>query len=388
MMRHVQLVTGVFSALLIVGFLANPALALPLSEAITAIADRLEAEQIKDGDYLGSWPHEAVFTGSIVAGMVDAYELTGESDYKVSSQLGGNYIFRTTQYGFYPEEVLAFTRLSAIADDPLDNVWQAAVSYFYFEVKYGFDGGTYGYISAHFGRDPSEVVISLANHVVAAYYVNAKDREIWRQGLITWLSHVDDSCAFPVTALGIATWALAKTGPLDETLIDPFGTGAPYWNMKRLIDLPDLLLSHQVPDGESGAGSFYWLFDHGDGGLGETQISGYTEDTIFATRGLIAAYMANPDPNDPNDPNNPKLTSAILSAQEVLLGSVGPDGRISELLFQEGSFYYLYAGEMLNVLRELESVLSKENSLGLDDQVNSIESAIVAENSPEYEDSN
>jgi hypothetical protein len=362
MIKSKQLVTGVISALLIVGFLSNPALASPLSEAITAIADRLEAEQIQNGDYLGSWPQEAFFTGSIVSGMVDAYELTGESDYQASAQLGGDYIFSTAQYGFYPEEVLAFTRLSAIADDPLDNVWRTTVSYFYLEIKYLFDGGTYGYISAHFGRDPSEVVISLANHVVAANYVNAKDREVWRQGLISWLSRVDDSCAFPVTALGIATWALATTGPLDETLIDPFGIGAPYWNMKRLKDLPDLLLSHQVPDGESGAGSFYWLFDHGDGDLDETQVSGYTEDTIFATRGLIAASIANPDPNDL------KLTSAILSAHEVLLDSISPDGRISELLSQEGAVYYLFAGEMLNVLKELEPVISKEiDNLDRDD---------------------
>ena len=69
MMKSKQLVTGVISALLIVGFLANSTLASPLSEAITAIADRLEAEQINDGDDLGSWPQETVFTGSIVSGI-------------------------------------------------------------------------------------------------------------------------------------------------------------------------------------------------------------------------------------------------------------------------------------------------------------------------------
>ncbi|OHB60366.1 MAG: hypothetical protein A2167_00415 [Planctomycetes bacterium RBG_13_46_10] len=375
MTKSTHVFLGAISTLLILVFLANPALALTLNGAITAIADRLEAEQIKDGADIGSWPEEATFTGSIVAGMIDSYELTGESAYKDSAQLGGNYIFRTAQGSFYADESLAFTRLSAIADDPLDNVWRSAVSYFYFQIKYGFDGGTYGYISIHSGRDPSEIVISLANLLVAANYVNAKDLEIWRQGLINWLSHVDDSCALPVTTLGIAMWALAKTGPLDDTLIDPFGTGAPYWNMKRLKDLPGLLLSHQVPDGESGTGSFYWRFDHGDGNSDETQISGYTEDTIFATRGLIAAYSANPDPNDPN------LTSAILSAHEVLLGSVSPDGIISELLSREGAVYYLYAGEMLNVLRELESVLPKEKGLGLDNRVNSIETSIVAKKS-------
>jgi hypothetical protein len=357
LVKRQQFFLIVISTLLIFGLLVNAAPALTLNEAVIAIADRLEAEQITDGDGLsiGSWPEEAVFTGSIVSGMVDAYELIGESAYKDSAQLGGDYIFRMSEGNYYADEALAFTRLSAIAEDPLDNVWRSAINHFYFQIKYGIEGGTYGYISFYAGRDPSETVISFANHLVAAYYVNAKDREIWRQGLINWLSHMDDSCAFPVTALGIATWALAKTGPLDDTLIDPFGTGAAYWNMKRLKDLPDLVMSHQVPDGEPGAGSFYWLFGHGDGVSDETQISGYTEDTIFATRGLIAAYNVNPDSSDPN------LYSAILSAHDVLLDGISPDGRVSELLFQEGSFdYYLYAGEMLNVLCELKEFLTKE----------------------------
>jgi hypothetical protein len=331
--------------------------AVTLNEAVKVIADRLEAEQITDGDELniGSWPEEAIFAGSIVSGMVDAYELSGESTYKDSAQLGGDYIFRMSEGGYYADEALAFTRLSAVAEDPLDNVWRSALNNFYFQIKYGIEGGTYGYISFYAGRDPSETVIDFANYLVAANYVNAKDQEIWRQGLINWLTHVDDSCAFPVAALGVATWALAETGPLDDTLIDPFSTGASYWNMKRLKDLPNLLMSHQVPDGKPGAGSFYWLLGHGDGVLDETQISGYTEDTIFATRGLIAAYNVNPELSDPN------LYSTILSAHDVLLNGVSPDGRVSELLSQEGSFdYNFYAGEMLNVLRELKAVLTKE----------------------------
>ena len=338
-------------------FFSHSASALTLSEAVTAIADRLEADQIKNGDDIGSWPQETDFLGTIVAGMVDAYEVTGESTYQASAQLGGNYILSVAQYGLYPDEALALTRLSDIEDDPLSNTWRSVVSIFYFEIKFGFEDGTYGYITLYSGRDPSETVITLANYTIAAYYVNAKEAGIWRQGLIAWLSLVDDYSAFPVSALGAATWALAKTDSLDETLIDPFGIGAPYWNNKKLKDLPSLLLSHQVPEGKLNAGSFYWRFDHGDGDSGETQISGYTEDTIFATHGLIATYNANHDSSDPN------LTSAILSAHDVLLSSVNTDGRVTERLNQEGLAYkYLFAGEMLSVLRELDLFLLKENN--------------------------
>jgi len=138
-------------------------------------------------------------------------------------------------------------------------------------------------------------------------------------------------------------------------LIDPFGNGEPYWNMKRLDDLPELLLSHQVPNGQPGTGEFYWRFDHGNSGLAESQSSGYTEDTIFGTLGLIAASRANPDANNQN------LAPAILSARKVLLNSVSSAGNVWELLSQEGVIYYVYAGEMLEVLGELESSFSNES---------------------------
>jgi len=326
-----------------------------MDQAITAIADQLVVEQVKEGVYMGSWPEESGFTGAIVTGMVEAYKATGQSTYKASAELGGNYILRQSQGNLYDNEALALTRLSAIAKDPANNIWRSTVSNFYTAIKNDLEGGTNAYISLYAGLDPSTVVIYLANHVVAAHYVDAKDKKIWRQGLISWLSRVDDSCVFPVMALGAATWALAQTGPLDQTLIDPFGNGDPYWNMKRLDDLPELLLSHQVPNGQPGTGEFYWRFDHGNSSLAESQSSGYTEDTIYGTLGLITTSKAGPEPDGPN------LAQAILSAREALTGGVTSDGQVWELLSQEGSIYYVYAGEMLTVLGELELYFAKSD---------------------------
>jgi hypothetical protein len=129
--------------------------------------------------------------------------------------------------------------------------------------------------------EPSTAVFHFANHVAAAY---------------------------PVMALGVAVWALAQTGPLDEIFIPPSGEGAPYWNGKKPKDLPNLLSSHQVAGDQPGAGSFYWQFQHGEGDLNNC-----TEAAIFATLGLVAASKANPALNP---------DSAISTARDALLGGV------------------------------------------------------------------
>jgi len=349
--------------LLAVMFSQTDLMASSIGEIITTIADRLEADQIKSDVSVGTWPEEADFTGSIIAGIATAYELTCESTYRACAELGGNAIVYTAQGNFTPDEALGLARLSNVASDPYDNVWRTEISNFYSNVK-NDPNGTEGYLSFFAGNDPSYVVFYLAHYVVAAYYVDAVDKKIWRHGLISWLSRVDDSCYVPVMALGAATWALAQTGPLDETSIDPSGEGAPYWTTRKLSDLPELLSSHQVPDGQQEAGSFYWLFEHGDAGSGEP-VSGYTEDTIFATLGLVAASQANPDLN---------ADSAILAARKVLLDGVSSKGIVWERLSQEGAVYYSYASEMLQVL----SKLVIPGDLNLDDWVDSIDYAIFA----------
>lgn len=319
--------------------------ASPVDTAIKALANRLEAKQTKIGENKGTWHGETDFTGSITVGMVDACSCIGLSSYWECAELAGHYILGASGGNFYADEALALMRLSEFAQDPYDNVWRTAVSNFYSEI-HSSALGTLGYISFYSGLEPSIVVLCLAEHVVSAHKVGAEDVEIWRQSLLDWLPSIDDSCYFPVLSLGAATWALAQTGPLDETLIDPLKTGTSYWSLRKLEDLPALLLSHQVPSEEPMAGSFYWRFDHHNVGS-EIPACGYTEDAIFATLGLIAAYQANPTQE------NLDLESAIGAARIALLKGISPEGVVREHLSQEGLIYFVYAGEMLQVLSEL-----------------------------------
>ena len=164
--------------------------------------------------------------------------------------------------------------------------------------------------------------IGEAIKIVADPYDN-----LWRPDLIEWLYRVDNSYGFPIMALGAVKFTLAQTDSLDEVSLSPSGESAPYWNGKKLTDIPDLLLSHQVAEGQQGAGSFYWQFQHDDGGP-----NGHMENTIFPTLGLVAASWANSDLD---------LKAAILAAREVLLGGISSEGMLWERLSQEGNVYYI-----------------------------------------------
>ena len=353
----------IFCGIVFVIVILNQSLLMAMSvgPVIEKVANRLNTEQIKIGISKGSWPGEVNYTGSILSGMVSAYRLKCDSDYRRSAEWGGDYILWASQGNFYGDDIFALTRLSQIASDPCDNPWRTIVADFYDNVKNSV-GSTEDYVSTFQAVEPSTAVFYLANHVVSAYYVDAEDKQSWRQGLIDLLSRVDDSSYCPVMALGAATWALAQTGPLDQTDIHSSGEGAPYWEFKKLVDLPDLLMSHQVQDGQPGAGGFYWQFGHKD-----SSPNGYTEDAIFATRGLVAAYYANPDPN---------LESAILNAHAALLDGISSEGKVWERLSHEGSIYYTYSGEMLQVLGELVI----PGDLDLDGSINSADYAILVNN--------
>jgi hypothetical protein len=256
--------------------------------------------------------------------------------------------------------------LSQIAGDPLDNPYRTAVRDFYDNVKKS-PHGTKGYINYFDEIETSSAVFYLANHVVSTYSVDAKDRQVWRQGLIDRLAQVDDASSFPVMALGLATWALAQTGSLDKTLIDPALQGTAYWHSKTLKDLPDLLISHQVSEEQPHAGSFYWQFYHDQG-----DPNGYTEDTIFATLGLIVASREN---LDPKVETRRDLDEAVLAARNALLNGISADGRVWEHLSRKGVIFYAYAGEMLQVL----SQLAPPRDLNLDGCIDSSDFAILAD---------
>ena len=289
-----------------------------------------------------TWPEEEDCIGSIVIGMVCAYEITEDYNLITCAEQGGNYILSTAKGNFCSNEAYALCRLSQICSNPADNPWRTAVSDFFRDVKRNING-TKGYICQFVDIEPSIAVFHLAYYVIAAHYVDAEDKEIWREELINYLSRIGDDCSnSPVMAFSIATWSLATTGPLDDTPIDPYRTGTLYWIGTKLEDLPALLVSHQVPDGDLYAGSFYWRFDHDAGDLGSC-VSGYTEDIIFATLGLISASQANSDLH---------LDAAINSACQTLLDAVNSEGNIVEHLGAQNSDSCTFGGEMLLVLSE------------------------------------
>jgi len=199
--------------------------------------------------------------------------------------------------------------------------------------------------------ETSANVYYLANHALAALMADAEDKVIWREGLIRGLALVnDDSAQFPVMALGAATWALAKTGPLDDTPVDPGAEEGSQWYGVVLADLPVMLLSHQVPEGGFDEGSFYWRFDHGDAGL-EVVTEGYTEDAIFGTLGLLAAWEV----SDLADPISADLEGGVFAGAVAVLSNLKADGVVYEhLSIQEGAQDRLvYASDLLFLIGEL-----------------------------------
>ena len=212
---------------------------------------------------------------------------------------------------------------------------------------------TYAYIKGYDATFRDKAVFFIAYHSVAAHMVGANDAAIWREALISHLSLIGDDVAyFPVMMFGVATWALAQTGPMDNTMIDPFGlSDVSYWEGVMLKDLPDLLAGHQVPDGEY-AGSFYVRFDHMAPGIG-FEASGYTEDTTFGVLGLIAAnevgQTSEPGVDDETEWN---FDEEILNAREVLAKSVHQSGCVQDHIWLGNYLYYVFGGEMLQAFTE------------------------------------
>ena len=314
--------------------MAAVALTAPAAgDTVTRAADRLVAQQAANG----SWVGEAGYTGSIVAGLVNAYDITGNLSYKTAAEAGGTWILNNSAPNLYGDEAYALTGLSSLAANPANNAWRTAVTDFYTAVKDG-EGGTSGYIGGFSSIDPSTATFYLANHTVAAFYVDATDRMVWRSGLIDYLADVTDSAYYPVMALGVAVWGLAQTGPMDAAPVAPSAAPGSTWYGKTLADLPGVLAGHQVADGDY-AGSFYYRFDHT--GPGGTAPSGFTEDAVFGTLGLMAADDADPGLSYDDE---------ILAARTVLAAGVATIGSVYEHIWSGGATYHAYAGETLQAL--------------------------------------
>jgi hypothetical protein len=195
---------------------------------------------------------------------------------------------------------------------------------------------------------------------VAADYVQDEDTDVYRRALIDHLYRVDNEASFPVMALGVATWALTLTNTPADTPIVAYGVlPNPYWEGVAMGDLQDVLAAHQVPEGEPFAGSFYWRFDHTDGGTGGV-VAGYTEDAVFGTLGLIAAASENADET------TDEVDGAIAAAQAALLHGIDENGNVYGHLTRQGETYNAFSGEMLHVLWSIEQHLDRDDPQGAD----------------------
>lgn len=319
--------------------------ALPLNESLEAVADMLVRQQYIDNQFCpscnGAWQGELNYTGTIVTGIIQAYQIKEKDSYKEAAERGIDYILNSYGGNFYGDEAYALARMTEVTGE---QAYADLVLDFYDNLD------TYAYISGFDETTTEKATFFISYHTVAAYMVGAKDKEIWREAVLSYLSRVgDDFSYFPVMTLGIATWALSQTGPMDDTRIDPFGlTGNSYWKDITLGDLPDLLSTHQVLSGEY-AGSFYVRFDHAVPGPGY-EAAGYTEDTIFGLLGLIGANAieATDDVNDLSW----DFEDEIQNAREVVVKSVHLSGLVQEHIWLGTHMYYLFAGELLQTLSE------------------------------------
>ncbi len=338
----------------------------PIRSPVEAVGRRLvEAQRGVRWSWGGFWPGEETHTGSIVAGLIDAYVLVGDEDFKTAAQEGADHIRHLSGGNFYGDEAYALACMARTHSADPGARCRVALESFYARVQCRPGGGTRGYLALLCEQSmPSEAVFYVADFTVAAFSIDANDKGIWREGLLRCLARIDDTTAeFPVRSLGMAVWALACTGPLDDAAVDPAGEGQSCWRGKTLAELPELLLGHWIAEGDM-AGSFYKRFDHGNGGVGP--VAGYTEDTVFGALGLAAArsVLATHDMN------------AVLGrVREVLLACIdGATGEVYGHLWLTDDECCLYAGEVLQAL----AAVTNPADLDLDGRVDGVDLAVLA----------
>ncbi len=328
-------------------------------DAIVLIATRLQQSQVPDGPDYGLWAGEALFMGPITAGMACACDWTDDTTLLLAARAGASYMLdaANAQGNLLGDEAYALVRMSQVQQKEVTrnpwayDEWLGSLRAFYGSLSR--DHSTAAYVHLCDGLEASGNVFFFAHHVMAAYYVDDPDKEVWRDALIAQLSRVDDGSSFPVMALGVATWALAQIDKLDDTPVAGAVDAAPYWDGVTLRDLPELLLGHQVPLGQHFAGSFYWRFDHTSGNA-PGMVSGFTEDAVYGTLGLAAAGSLR------DNLQNPELRLGVLLAQEALLQGVDADGVVHEHLCRQGEVRYVFGGELLQGLWGIKQYLAAE----------------------------
>jgi len=331
-MKRKSLTVVFATAMFIGGFISQTMYAGTVGEMCNSVSLRLVAGQQSSGAWMG----EEGFTGSITAGLICAYEERGDISCLSAAERGVLYILDVAGGNFFGDEAYALARLTEATGEP---AYADVVREFYNSLD------TAAYISGFDQTDLSNAVFYVAYHTVAAHKVGATDAEMWRMDLIKRLSRIDDDLAYyPVMSLGVATWALAQTGPMDDTLVDQDGTAEDCWADVRLRDLPGILVTHQAASGHLYAGSFYYRFDHLPADELGSKNCGYTEDTVFGLLGLIAANGVVTAENTAWD-----FSKEIQNAIEVLADGIPPSGIVYDHIWLHSpmSDRYVFAGEVL-----------------------------------------
>ena len=283
----------------VVGLVLAMVASTGMASAVTRAADKLVADQMVDG----SWPAEPNFAGESTIGLCHAFKLTNNNAYKTAAEGGGAYSLNYAGYnpstgGFsfslIPAEAYAMARLSAIQANPGSNSWRTALV----DDLDAVNATAATILWYQNNAEDSSAVYDVARMAVAADYAGHASTTVWRDGVITLLSDIENSDASPVMALGAAVWALASTGDIStDTRV--------VWTGVQVKDLPGMLAGWQAPDD-----SFHTKFDN-------TMGEGFTETTVLGTLGLQAADASSPSYS---------FSSEIAAAVGVLESGVGDPG--------------------------------------------------------------
>ncbi len=237
------------------------------------------------------------YNGTILAGLVNAYNCTGVVTYRNAAQTGASALItqvNTSHSGIYlGDEAYALSQVASLQLTPGNNTYHNAANTFFASTIPNGYGNTSAYINSltsQYGTDKTQPAIYLSYLTVAAYTIDAQNNSTtaygpaFRSALISTLGKVADTGSdgsyqsYPTAALGAAVWALAQTGTgLDNTTITGPSSGQNIFGGHKLADLPAMLHSRLDP----ATHTFQYM-------LTDNTYKGYTEDTAFGILGLDA----------------------------------------------------------------------------------------------------
>ena len=328
--------------------------------AIDAASNGLLTQQSAGGMWSGVGA--TGYNGTILSGLVNAYNNTGTASYSTAAQNGATALINAVNANggsYLGDEAYALTQAANLPGNPNSAAERTAVYNFFNATVPANYVNANGYINAlvaHYGTDKTQATIYLSYFTLAAYAVNAPNKADFRTGLISTLGKVadfrsdnSDYQAYPTGALGAAVWALAQTGNgLDSTpLTGPTAPAQDVFGTHTLSQLPGMLDARLVPASHT----FDWLLTDPT----HTYV-GYTEDTAFGILGLSAADAA---------AHATTYAADVAAARLALTAAVNTaTGATYDNVLSPASHYGVYAGRTLEALAVPEPVTAGLLALG------------------------